>query len=306
MDVRALRWFQQVADGMTLTDLSYLEETTQSGISRALSRLDAEVGAPLLQRTGRRLRLTSTGAAFKQHLDGAMHQLDDAVAAVQQLLDPDSGTVSMAFQPSLGTWLVPDLISSFSADHDRVRFDLVPKRDEHVSLIGRHAAVELELSTVRPSGRELRWHPLVSEPLLLAVPGDHELADREQVDLSECTALRFVTIAATSHLHTASEELIDRAGVEVDRAFTCGDLPTMRAFVAAGLGVAILPRPHGTEALVSGLRYVPIADPLAKREIGMSWPRDRRLLPVTELFRDHVLRRRAAGDLPAMSAAPHP
>ena len=53
MDTDALRWFQQVADGTTVTEVSELEGVTQSGVSRALARLETEVGTPLLQRSGR-------------------------------------------------------------------------------------------------------------------------------------------------------------------------------------------------------------------------------------------------------------
>ena len=61
MDTDALRWFQQVADGTTVTEVSELERVTQSGVSRALTRLEAEVGTPLLRKSGRTLRMTHAG-----------------------------------------------------------------------------------------------------------------------------------------------------------------------------------------------------------------------------------------------------
>ena len=118
VDTDALRWFQQVADGTTVTEVSELEAVTQSGVSRALARLEAQVGTPLLRRHGRTLRLTQAGAVFKRHVDAMLHQLDDGIAAVSQLIEPDTGTVALAFQQSLGTWLVPDLVRSFRA-HDK-------------------------------------------------------------------------------------------------------------------------------------------------------------------------------------------
>ncbi len=117
MDTEAIRWFQQVADGVTVTEVSELERITQSGVSRALARLESEVGTPLLRRSGRTLRMTHAGTAFKRHVDTMLHELDDGLAAVNQLIEPETGTVSLAFQLSLGTWLVPDLVSSFRADH---------------------------------------------------------------------------------------------------------------------------------------------------------------------------------------------
>src|SRR5579863_5525533 len=128
VDTDALRWLQQVADGTTVTEISDLEAITQSGVSRALSRLEAEVGAPLLRKSGRTLRMTHAGAVFKPHLDAMLHHLDDGLAAVSQLVDPDTGTVALAFQQSLGTWLVPDLVRSFRTAHPGGRFLLTHSR----------------------------------------------------------------------------------------------------------------------------------------------------------------------------------
>src|SRR4029453_18741656 len=103
MDTDALRWFQQVADGVTVTEVGELYWVSQSGVSRALARLEAEVGVPLLRRSGRALRMTQAGAEFKRHLDKALTGLDDGLAAVQQLVDPATGVVSVGFQASLGS-----------------------------------------------------------------------------------------------------------------------------------------------------------------------------------------------------------
>ena len=130
METDSLRWFQQVADGTTVTEVSELEQVTQSGVSRALARLEAEIGTPLLQRSGRILRMTHAGSVFKRHVDAMLHQFDDGIAAVNQLIEPDTGTVALAFQHSLATWLVPDLVRSFRAAHPNVRFQLTQVRDE--------------------------------------------------------------------------------------------------------------------------------------------------------------------------------
>src|SRR6266496_4560253 len=81
MDTDALRLLQQVADGTTVTEVSELESVTQSGVSRALARLEAQIGTPLLRRSGRTLRMTHAGAVFKPHLDALLHHLDNGITA---------------------------------------------------------------------------------------------------------------------------------------------------------------------------------------------------------------------------------
>ena len=176
MDTDALRWFQQVADGTTVTEVSELEGVTQSGVSRALARLEAEIGTPLLHRSGRILRMTHAGSVFKRHVDALLHQLDDGIAAVNQLLEPETGTVALAFQHSLGTWLVPYLMHSFRAAHPQVRFELTQVRDELHSAALAGGQADLEIGTRRPHDPALQAQQLTLEPLRLAVPRDHRLA----------------------------------------------------------------------------------------------------------------------------------
>src|ERR1700730_13571723 len=181
MDTDSLRWFQQVADGTTVTEVSDLEPVTQSGVSRALARLEAQVGTPLLRRSGRTLRMTHAGAVFKRHVDALLHQLDDGIAAVNELIEPDTGTVALSFQHSLGTWLVPDLVRSFRGDHPAVRFQLTQVGDDEAVLDdGRPTR---EMGPRRPRYPALHRPRLAIEPLRLALPREHPLAG-QRVDLS--------------------------------------------------------------------------------------------------------------------------
>jgi LysR family transcriptional activator of glutamate synthase operon len=314
MDTDALRWFQQVADGTTVTEVSELEPVTQPGISRALARLEAQVGTPLLRKSGRTLRVTHAGMTFKQYVDKALHHLDDGIAAVTQLLEPDTGVVSLAFQQSLGTWLVPDLVGTFRAAHPHVRFHLTQVRDEAPS-----AALEdlgpdrggqdgywadLEIGTRRPGGLAAESRLIAVEPLRVAVPSGHPLAGRAGVGLAELSGVPFIALRPASALRRLGDELCLAAGFRPDVIFEGDDLSTVRGFVAAGLGVAIVPAPRegSPEAAAGPVRYLEIEGTWAAREIILSWSADRRLLPAAEQFRRHVIGRAEAGLVPALTA----
>jgi len=303
MDTDALRWLQQVADGTTVTEVSELEQVTQSGVSRALARLEAQVGTPLLHRSGRTLRMTHAGAVFKPHLDALLHDLDDGMAAVSQLIDPDTGTVALAFQQSLGTWLVPDLARSFRAAHPGVGFRLTQVRDDpnSAALDGGHA--ELELGTRHPHDAQAHMRLIALEPLRLALPREHPLAGRRQIRLAEVAGEPFIGLRSASALRRLTDDLCERAGFRPAVIFEGDDLSNVRGFVAAGLGVAVVPAPRAgsPEAVPGPVAYLEIGDQGAVREIFLTWSAERRLLPATDLFRRHVLRRAATGRLPAVA-----
>jgi len=305
MDVEtdSLRWFQQVADGTTVTEVSELEEVTQSGVSRALARLEAEVGTPLLRRSGRILRMTHAGSVFKRHVDALLHQLDDGIAAVSQLVEPETGTVALSFQQSLGTWLVPYLVGSFRAAHPNVHFQLTQVRDELQTAALDGGQADLEIGTHRRRDPALHTRQLAVEPLRLALPRDHKLAGQQRIALAEVSEEPFISLRRTSALRKLTDDLCDRAGFRPAVVFEGDDLSTVRGFVAAGLGVAIVPAPRAgsPESAAGPVFYCEILDTGATREICLTWSAERRLLPAAELFRQHVIRQATARRVPALS-----
>jgi DNA-binding transcriptional LysR family regulator len=307
VDTDVLRWFKQVAEGATVTEVSDLEAVTQSGISRALSRLEDQVGTPLLRRVGRRLRPTRAGEVFKPYVDALLHQLEDGMAAVSQFIAPDTGVVRLAFQQSLGTWLIPDLVRSFRASHPAVGFHLRLVSDELHSgpLDGGEADLEIgtRLFTVRPGDPPVRTVQIAVDPLRLAVPREHRLAGQREVRLADVAGEPFIGLRRTSALRRLTDELCRRAGFRPQVVFEGDDLTSVRGFVAVGLGVAVLPAPRAgsPEAAAGPMRYLAIGDSGAERAIYLTWPAARPLLPAAELFREHVIGRVSGGQVPAPS-----
>jgi LysR family transcriptional activator of glutamate synthase operon len=293
METQVLRWFQHVADGATVTEVAETEMVSQPGVSRALARLEAEVGAPLLHRSGRVLRPTAAGNVFKRHVDSVLHALDDGLAAVSELVDPETGTVTVAFQLSLGTWLVPAMISRFRRQHPAVKFRLEQSEDALGSSLVAGGRIDLEITSRRPRNPAVHWEPLLTQPLFLAVPPGHLLAGRKKVSLAEVADEDFVMLRPTWALRVLCDELCAAAGFVPRVAFEGDDLPVVRGFVAEGLGVAIVPAP-GSVLPADSTRAEPllrITDQGAHREVGLAWSEERRLLPSAELFRQHVLAR---------------
>jgi LysR family transcriptional regulator, transcription activator of glutamate synthase operon len=303
METDSLRWFQQVAEGTTVTEVSDLQAITQSGVSRALRRLEAQVGTPLLRRSGRTLRLTAAGAVFKPHVDALLHQLDDGIAAVSQLIEPETGTVALAFQQSLGTWLVPDLVRTFRAAHPGVGFRLTQVRDELHSAALDGGQADLEIGTRRPADPAVHSRRVAVEPLRLALPGDHQLAGQQRIHLAQVSGEPFIGLRPASALRQLADDLCQQAGFRPAVVFEGDDLSTVRGFVAAGLGVAIVPAPRAgsPESATGPVLYPEILDTGAAREICLRWPAERRLLPAAELFRQHVITRATAGRVPTLT-----
>lgn len=292
VDTEALRWFQLVADGTTVTEVADIFRVSQPGVSRALARVEAEVGVPLLHRTGRVLRPTHAGTVFKRHVDAVLHRLDDGLASVAELVDPETGTVTLAFQLSLGTWLVPTLVSEFRRAHPRVHFRLRASDDAAGSPMLTEGRVDLEFTARRPDNPDVHWEHLLSQPLALAVPADHRFARRAAMELAEAADEEFVMLGPSWELRAVTEALCSSAGFTPRVSFEGDDLPVVQGFVEAGLGVAVVPIPtHQTNPPRGDEALVRLTDAGAHREVGLARSRSRRLLPSADLFRQHVLAR---------------
>jgi LysR family transcriptional activator of glutamate synthase operon len=249
---------------------------------------------------------------FKPHVEEMLRRFDDGIAAVGQFVSPETGTVAIAFQQSLGTWLVPDLVRSFRARHPDVQFRLTQVRDELHGLPLDGGVADLEIGTrrfrtspeaMRPGDLLVRTEEIGTEPLRLALPRGHRLGERRRIRLKDVAKEPFIALRPTSALRKLADDLCRQAGFRPEIVFEGDDLTNLRGLVAAGLGVAVVPAPRAAspEAAADGpVRYLEIADPGAQREIFLTWSAERPLLPAAELFREHVVSRVTVGKVPAL------
>lgn len=288
MELDTIRAFLAVADGSTVTETAERAHRTQPAVSRALARLEREVGTPLLQRVGRGLVLTPAGRELARHARDTLDAYERGVRSVQDITAPDGGFVPVAFLHTLGTWLVPALIRGFRAERPHVRFDLRQHGDAGLIDDLRGGVVDLAITGDRPRLAELESRRLFLEPLHLVVPPDHRLARRRTARLADVADEQFILLKPGFSLRAVTEDLCGRVGFTPRIGFEGEEVETLRGLVSAGLGVALLPEPRGGAAPAApSLR---ITDVRASREIGLAWLRDRELPPASAHFRDHALR----------------
>jgi len=290
MDVEHLRWFVAVAEREHVTAAAAELHVSQPALSRAVARLEAQVGVPLFERHGRSLRLNRYGATYRAHIERALNELDLARLELADETAADRGTVALAFGPTFGTWLAPQLLGTYRATRPDVRFHLLEGSSGAMRTWLSDGEVDLILTSPRPAGREFAWATLLREQLLLAVPSGHRLAGRRQIRLREVADEPFVALKAGFATRALADELCSRAGFEPKIAVESQDPTTVRSLVAAGLGLALVPAPHSTgPELPSSITYLSVRDQRASRTIGMSWVAARYQSPATEHFRRFVL-----------------
>lgn len=288
MNVEDLEWFVALAETPHMTQAAQRLHTTQPTLSRSLARLEQEVGAPLFDRVNRRLRLNPAGEVLLQHARRSLLELQAATEHIRSLRDPEHGTVRLGFLHSVATWLTPELIRAFRAVAPNVRFVLTQAASYELAALLADGAVDVAVTGPRPEIEGLGWHPVHRERLCLVVPRSHPLADRRRVGIAAAAGEPFILLGPSFALRQLTDELLARAAVAPTIAFEAAEIPTMESLAAAGLGVAVVPRPRPHRADPDAA-YIPLADDAAQRVLGLAWRDGQPEAPVVRRFRSFVV-----------------
>ncbi|SFN30804.1 transcriptional regulator [Pseudonocardia ammonioxydans] len=261
----ALHRFAAVAHDGHLTRAAERIGVPQPTLSRAIARLEDELGVALFHRVGRGLRLTPAGRTLLPRAEAALAELAAAAAELAGDTDPATGRVAFGFLGTLGTEVVPRILRGFRDAHPRVRIELV--QNPHAELLDRvrDGTVDLALTSPMPDEPGLTATALAEEELRLVVPAGHRLAGRPAVDLAEVADEPFLLFARGYGLHGTVEAWCEQAGFRPRRAFEGGETGTLRGLAGAGLGVALLP----LGPAVPGVVQLPVRAPRTVRTLGM-------------------------------------
>ncbi|GAA3151590.1 MULTISPECIES: LysR family transcriptional regulator [Nonomuraea] len=259
----------------------------QPTASRRLAALADLVGAPLVLPAGRGIRLTRAGRTLAAASSRALTAVTAAAREVREEIDPGTGRIVLGFLHLLGRTLVPSLIGAFRERNPGVRFSLAQGSRQDMLRALRDGEIDLVFVAPMPlDDPDLVTRPIADQELVLSVPPAHRLAARRRVRAAELAGEELVTLEPGYGLRQITDDLCAAAGFEPRIAFEGQESETVRGLVAAGLGVAVLPRSEQPPA--GGVTEITLS-PALFRTIGMSWRAGDRLTPAARAFRDHAL-----------------
>jgi DNA-binding transcriptional LysR family regulator len=220
---------------------------TQSAISQAIARLEAETGAALIVRDRRGVRPTVAGATLVEHADKILAQVDAAEAELAAVLGIRGGRLRVASFPSAGSTLMPLAVALFRGAHPDVELSLAEGEPEEIAPRLRAGEFDLallfEFSGVRErAGGGLKAVTLLEDPMQVALPADHPLAGKRALALADLRDEQWVQTSESSPCARHVVRLCLAAGFEPKVTFESDDYETVQGLVAAGVGVALIPR----------------------------------------------------------------
>jgi DNA-binding transcriptional LysR family regulator len=267
LDLHRLRVFRAVVASGSVNAAAANLGYTASAVSQHVTALQRETGLVLLARSGRGVVPTSVGLALAREVDGVLSQLGDVEAFVADLRDGRSGSLSMAYFPSVGAAWMPTVARELLGRFPQMRLSL-ELRDDVAAGPGKRPDIQIAVSPPGFTGtRDARAHHLLDEPYVAVMPADHPLAGGATVELALLAGERWVdNDFARGWCRRNLVDACRAAGFSPPFRVEAHDYPTAVAFVEAGIGITVLPR-LGAANLPPGVVAVPVTGPAPRRSI---------------------------------------
>ena len=270
MELRQLEYFVTVAEESNFTRAAERVHISQSGVSAQVKALEHELGAPLLDRSGRVARLTEAGAAALPYAQAAL----DAAAGLRQAVDEVRGLVRGHLTVGMvqGCEVTPlfAALASFHREHPAIELELTEDDSDRLIAAVRVGAVDVALvGTAGEPPEHLESQIIVSEGLVALAPKESALAASPRVRLTDLVEHPLVTLPQGTGIRAVFDEACVAASLIPDVALVASAPGAVAELAARGLGVAVL-----SESMASAFPHlvaVPIAEVPIPALLALVW-----------------------------------
>jgi DNA-binding transcriptional LysR family regulator len=278
LDVRRLQVLREVARTRSLSAAAAALSYTPSAVSQQVAALEREVGAGLVDRGPRGAQLTDAGRALVRHAEEILARIADAEDELQAMTGLRTGRLRLGAFSTAGAVLVPRAVVAFRDRHPGVDVRLTELDPEEAIVQLRRRELDVALIYEFPVEEvpplvDLEYVHLLDDRLYIALPEKHRLARRSRLRLAELSDepwVQGVYRGSTLHVLPAA---CRAAGFEPEIVFRSDDHLAVQGFVAAGLGIAVIPQLTLLTARADiAIRPLEVEGDLLTRRVGVAMP----------------------------------
>jgi len=271
--LKDLRYLATLAEKRHFGHAAAACNVSQPTLSAQLRKLEDYLGVQLIERQPRRVTLTEAGEAIAARARHIMTTSDEIVRLAQGWRDPLAGRLRVALLPTIGPYLLPQVLARLRKALPRL--DLMLYEYQTGPLLEHLRAGEIDVGIlalpVQEDGLESRL--LFEEPFVLAVPDTHRLAGRRQAQVGELGDEPLLLLEDGHCLRDQALAVCARTPLHERQDFRATSLETLRQMVAAGAGITLLPAlaARGAYASMRGMKLVQLVKPVPTRKVGAVW-----------------------------------
>lgn len=255
MNLQHLVYFQALAHYQHMALTAERLDITQPTLSYAIRRLEDELGVPLFEKEGRNIKLSIYGATFLKYVEKSLTALDDGKTKLRDLSSGNSGEIRLGVSPIISDVFLAQMIGAFKKEHDYTDIDFSVQRAAGEPLLfqleNEHLDIGLltlaDAASTQRKWQDLQTLPLINLRLVAIIPKSYPIAQAKRVTLSQLAPYNILTFSKDSGLRLRLDRLWQRKSIRPNIRLESNSISIISAMVAAGQGVAIVPRDAGLE-----------------------------------------------------------
>jgi DNA-binding transcriptional LysR family regulator len=289
LDLGDLRAFVAVAERGSFHAAATDIHISQPALSRRIAKLEATLGVRLLERTTRKVELTTVGRDFARKARELLNGLDQSLLGISEIAERMSGEVTIACVPSAVRYFLPQVLQQYHEKYPRILLRVADEGAGDVLSSVVRGDADFGVNYVGAHEPNIDFEPVLKEAFVVACRKDHALAKRRKVSWAELGKYDYMTVAKAS----GNRFLLDLALADTPgrpRSFCeVRHVMTVVSLVEAGLGIAAVPQlampPGDHPTLVS----IPLVEPAVTRTVGLIRRRGIALSPAAQHLYDMIL-----------------
>jgi DNA-binding transcriptional LysR family regulator len=273
LEMRHLESFLVVAEEGSFTRAALRLNITQPPLSLRIQQLEALLKVRLFDRTNKYIRITPAGRVFREELQGAMNSIEAAIESARQADRGVVGSLRVGYTGITTDLVLLKLIRRFRSLHPKIALDVRgPSSTGELELRLINEELDVALCFLPLPHKALESHTLVTTDLAIVLPSKHPMARAKKISLATLAEEPFIAYPATGgfHLRAASDAACAKAGFRARVIKESRSPQSVLSLIAAGTGIAILPRDHKLRA-TDGLVFRELIPDMAPVQYGMAW-----------------------------------
>ena len=240
LTLHQLRTFRAVAEQLSFSAAAHELSISQPSVSYQVKELEAVLGLPLIDRLGKRVRLTEAGEVLYEYARRTLTLLDEVALVMEQMRGIERGTLRVGASATVGIYVIPLALGAYKKVHPNLALSLEIGSREMLQERLKRGVLDLAVLSLPIADPNLESTPFMEDELVLVVPAGHPLAERRHLMLRDFTGESFLMREPGSGTRLAVEMAARRAGVSLQVGMELGSNGAIKHAVEAGLGVAVL------------------------------------------------------------------
>ena len=273
ISLRALGYLVAVAEEKHFGRAAERCFVSQPTLSAQIKKLEDQLGVQLLERNPRNVLVTDPGKAIVARAAEVLRGVGEIVELGRTGRDPLAGDLRVGLIPTVAPYLLPRIATGLKQALPRLRLMLLELQTEPLLEQLQSGSLDLAVLALPFDEEGLDTEHLYAEEFLVALPGEHELAEKTELAVTDLDHQTLLLLAEGHCLRDQALEVCSRASVREPQDFRATSLETVRQMVGAGIGITLLPALAAGDARSSdsALAIRPLRAPRPCRTIAAAW-----------------------------------